>query len=134
MAKLIIERTSEYNNRMRNYKIFMDGQQLDTIGNGGIKEFTISPGRHTLYAKIDWCSSPEISFEITDSATKIFKVGGFKHSNWIMPLALIILFVSYIVKKTTGIDWLIYLVIPPFLLLMYYISIGRKKYLTIKEI
>lgn len=134
MSKLIIQRTSEYNNRMRDYGIYMDGQKVDTISNGQAKEFTIAPGRHTLYSKIDWCSSPEISFEISDSETKIFKVGGFKNGNWIMPLALGILLLSYVVKQVYGVNYLFYLVIPPFLLLIYYLTIGRKKYLTLKEV
>jgi hypothetical protein len=87
-----------------------------------------------LYSKIDWCSSPEISFKITDNETKIFKVGGFKNGNWIMPLALGIIVLSFIVKTISGIGYLIFFAVPPFLLLMYYITLGRKKYLTLKEI
>ena len=134
MAKLIIQRTSEYNNRLRDYGIYIDGQKVDTIANGQAKEFTITSGRHTLYSKIDWCSNPEISFEIVDSDTKIFKVGGFKNGNWIMPMALGIIILSYLLKQIYGIDYLFYLAIPPFLLLIYYLTIGRKKYLTLREV
>ena len=131
MAKLIIQRTSEYTNRMRSYGIYVDGNKVGTIGSGDVKEFQIPPGQHKLYAKIDWCSSPELEFETGDTETKLFKVGAFKNANWLMPLALGIVIVSFIIKKTTGIDYFLFLVIPIVLLLLYYLTIGRKNYLTL---
>jgi hypothetical protein len=134
MSKLIIQRTSEYTNRLRDYKIYIDGQKVDTISNGQTKDLNISPGRHTLFFKIDWCRSPEISFEIVDNEAKMFNVRGFKNSDWILPLALGIVILHYIVKILSGFDYLIYLAVPPFLVLIYYITVGRKKYLSLKEI
>ena len=134
MSKLIIQRTSEYNNRLRDYGIYIDGQKIDTISNGQTKEINISPGRHTLFSKIDWCSSPEISFEVVDNETKTFKVGGFKNGNWIMPLTVGVIVLSYLLKITAGVNYFFYLAIPAFLLLVYYLTIGRKKYLTLKEL
>jgi hypothetical protein len=55
MATIIINRTSEYLNLMRNYGIYIDGKKIDTIANGETKEFNISVGHHSLYTKIDWC-------------------------------------------------------------------------------
>jgi hypothetical protein len=44
MSKLIIQRTSEYNNRLRDYGIYIDGQKVDTISNGQTKELTVNSG------------------------------------------------------------------------------------------
>ena len=104
MPKLIIQRPNEFINRFREYVIYIDGKNIGSIANGKIKEFDVTSGSHSLVAKIDWCSSPEINFEITDTKAKIFSVGGFTSA------------------------------VPLFLSLLYYLTIGRKKYLTLKEV
>jgi hypothetical protein len=133
MPKLVIKRSSEYNNSLRNYGIYIDGEKADTIANGETKELTITTGRHTLYFKIDWCSSPEVSFDITDSDIKSVLVGGFKNGSWMVPAAGGIILLSYLLERLFGIYYLFFLAIPAFLVIVYYITIGRKKYLTLKE-
>jgi hypothetical protein len=133
MATIKIQRTSEYNNRMRDYKIFVDGQQVGTISNGQTKEFTILAGRHRVAARIDWCSSPDVSITVQDNETKNLKVGGFKNGNLLMPLGLGIIVLHFILKSMMGFNYAIFLVVPIFLLLVYYLTIGRKKYLTLIE-
>jgi hypothetical protein len=134
MATIKIERPGEYNNRMRNYKIFLDYQQTGTIANGEIKELTISTGQHKISAKIDWCSSREISFSIGDNETKNFKVGGFRNGDWIMRIAVGLIILHFIIKITLDINYIIFLLVPVFFLFAYYLTIGRKKYLTLQEI
>jgi len=134
MATIKIQRTSEYNNRMRDYKIFIDGQQVATIANGETKDFATTAGQHTVTAKIDWCSSPDISINIGDNETKNLKVGGFKNGNWLMPLGLGIIVLHVILSKTMDFDYAIFLLAPTFLLLVYYLTLGRKNYLTLNEI
>lgn len=67
MATIKLQRTSEYINRMRDYHILIDGQKVGTIANGETKEFETTNGQHSLIAKIDWCSSPEINLNIDQS-------------------------------------------------------------------
>ena len=105
MATIKIQRTSEWNARLRDFKIFIDEQQVGTIANGETKEFTTPAGKHTITAKIDWCSSPDLTINADDNKTKCLKVGGFKNANWMLPIAL-----------------------------LYYLTIGRKKYLRLEEI
>ncbi|MFL5807901.1 MAG: hypothetical protein ACJ749_00190 [Flavisolibacter sp.] len=134
MARLIVQRTSEYNNRLRHFRIFIDGEEVDKIANGETMEFHLTPGRHRLYSKIDWCSSQEISFDISDGETKMFKLGGFRHGNWIIPLSVGFVVLGSLFRATAGVDYVLYLMIPGFLLLVYYLTIGRKKYLTLTEL
>lgn len=134
MATIKIERKNEYNNRMRDYKIFIDGQQVGTIANRETKEFTTSAGQHTIAAKIDWCSSPDVVVAISENGTKRLKVGGFKNGNWMLPFALCIIVLHFILKATLHIDYVIFLSVPALLLLFYYLTLGRKKYLTLDEI
>ena len=60
MSKLIIKRVSEWKNKMRDIRIYLDGNKIGTIRNGEIKGFEIEPGQHSLKAKIDRCGSKTI--------------------------------------------------------------------------
>jgi len=137
MATIKIQRTSEWNARFRDFNIFIDGKQVGTIANGETKEFITTSGIHTITAKIDWCSSPDITINTDDNQTKNLKVGGFKHGNWMMPVMMAIVVLVIILKLTIDFKYLEYwiiLVIPVFLILLYYFTVGRKKFLRLKEI
>ncbi len=133
MATIILNRTSEYVNCLRNYDVYIDGKKVGTIANGKIKEFVVTPGHHSIVTKIDWCSSNTITFAISDVEIKEFKVGAFKNAKWLMPTAIIIIGLSYIVNLMYGFKYLFYLGVPAFLLLVYYLTGGRKRYLTLTD-
>ena len=71
MAKINIQRTSEYNNRMRDYQIYIDNKKVGTIENGENKDFEIEEGTHIIEAKIDWCGSPKVTIEIKTTVCRI---------------------------------------------------------------
>ncbi|MFN8339912.1 MAG: hypothetical protein U0T36_12935 [Saprospiraceae bacterium] len=134
MATIRLKRTSEYNNRMRDYKIFIDGKQVGTIANGETKDFPTTVGQHIVTAKVDWCSSPELSIELKESQTSSLKVGGFKYGQILMPIGIGLIVLHFILSKFADFDYIMFLVAPLFLLLVYYLTIGRKKYLTLEEV
>ena len=131
MAKINIRRTNEYNNRMRDYQIYIDNKKVGTIENGGNKDFEIEEGKHIIEAKIDWCGSPKVTVEIKNGETKSLKVGGFKYGKWLMPIALILILLHFLLEHFFDFDYIIFLVYPMFFLLVYYLTIGQKKYLTL---
>jgi hypothetical protein len=133
MAIIKIQRTSDYINLMRDYRLFIDGQKIGSIGNAQIKDFEIPAGRHSVIAKIDWCSSPELSFEINEHDSKTLLVGTLKIWRWIIPLLTGIIALSFIVTLASRFYYTILLILPPFLLLLYYLTFGRKNYLTLRE-
>lgn len=133
MATITIERTNEFLNKMRDFKIFIDGSQVGTIANGETKDFPINGGPHYLTAKIDWCSSPDIAISLGDAETKKFKVGGFKTANWLIFLGLGILVLHLLLSEITQFNYTVLLLVPIFLLLVYYLTLARKKYLTLTE-
>lgn len=134
MAIIKIERKSRYINAMRNYKIYIDEQQVGTIANGETKEFETTAGEHTVVAKIDWCSSPLRLLDLKQDEVKMMSVDGFKNSSWIMRIAGLLIVLHFILKLTMNVDYTIYLLIPALLLLGYYITIGRTKYLSLTEL
>ena len=134
MATIIITRTSEYNNRLRDYQLFLDGTKIGAISNGETKEFNATEGQHTILAKIDWCSSPEISFTLSPTDTKKLEVGGFKNGKIIMPLAMGAIALHFILRLAFNFNYTIFLIIPASILLVYYLTIGRKDYLTLRQL
>jgi len=133
MAKLIIIRSNEYLNRLRAYRIYLNGIKLGNVGNGETKEFTVRPGKHQVCAKIDWCGSRTLSFEVAENETKTYEVGGFKHGNWLMPVSMTIVILHFILLFTIDFSYTFFLVLPAFLVFVYYTTIGKKDYLFIKE-
>ncbi|MGE0632829.1 MAG: hypothetical protein AB7O96_10490 [Pseudobdellovibrionaceae bacterium] len=63
MGKVVLARKCAFGDRLRSYKIFLDGLEVGKIRNGQTWRADCVDGQHTLQLKIDWCSSPELSFE-----------------------------------------------------------------------
>lgn len=135
MARLIIKRTSEWNNRMRDIGIYLDGEKIGTIGNGEIKEFETKPGEHTLKSKIDWCGSETLKMSLTDNETKKVELSGFKLGKFMMPIALIISIIYFAFGEKLNLDPILFLIlILPFgLYLVYHLTLGRNRYLRLEE-
>ena len=70
MATIRLKRTNEFNNRLREYKIFINGQQVGTIANGETKDFPAKVGRQIVTARIGWCSSPNIPVDVQENKIK----------------------------------------------------------------
>lgn len=136
MAKLIIRRTSEWNNRMRSFGIYLNDQKIGTIRNGEIKEFEVEPGIHELKAKIDWCESETIKVEVKADKAKALELTGFKYGKYMMPISLVLCIVYFAFRETLKINSGLFLAIlsPVLLYLVYIMSFSRKKYLRIYEI
>jgi len=144
MGKIMLSRTNEYINGLREYGIYIDDVKVGVIRNGETKEFEVAPGTHTIYAKIDWCYSPTRPFYIAGEEVVPFNVGSFigserlrKLSKWIGPFFIGILILQPVLRATIHFDNLLYyifpLTLPLFLVMVYYFSIGRKRYLSLNE-
>jgi hypothetical protein len=135
MGKLILSRKKEWQNKARKFRIYIDGKKIDTIANGEIKEIEIEPGKHKLILKIDWCSSPEVDIEISEEKSTMMETSGYKLGNWVT-LIMALLFGAFFTIKIfldKDIEELVYLIIPFFLIILYYLTFGRKKYIVLKE-
>ena len=69
-----ITRDSGYADRIRAYKIVLDGNVIGEIRNGEQLELDLPPGKHQLHLKIDWCRSNVVDFE-TNGNTVEFECG-----------------------------------------------------------
>ena len=133
MANMKFQRTSEFVNRFRNYQIYIDGRNIGTIANGETKEFPITAGQHKVIARIDWCSSQEIDFEVGETQTIFFRIGGFKNGKWIVPLGIGLFILAFVLNIFFDNKLSLFFALPVFGILVYYITIGRKKYLILSE-
>jgi len=135
MTKLILTRTSEWNNKTRKFGIYLNNQKIGLIEDGEKIEFEIEPGVHKINGKIDWCKSAKIEFEINENETKEIEIGGFKFGNIIMPIGfgimMILLLISFLFKIESNIIILFSGI--GFLYPLYYITLGKNRYLTIRE-
>ncbi len=57
-----IKRNSGYVDSLREYEIFVDGDKIGEIHDGGVFESDISPGEHEIYLKIDLGRSNVVRF------------------------------------------------------------------------
>jgi len=66
MAALTIVRDTGYADRLRRYKVIVDGTSIGEVGNGETRRFSVSPGLHRVSLKIDWCGSKAVSFNLDE--------------------------------------------------------------------
>ncbi len=64
MAVLKIARDSGYSDRLRAYRVILDGAKIGEVRDGRTERFAIAPGQHTLSVKIDWCGSKTVDFTV----------------------------------------------------------------------
>ncbi len=136
MGKLILNRNSEWNNKGRNFRLFIDGTEIGKISDGETKEFELKSGKHRFYAKIDWCKSKTIDFELSENENATIELAGFKYGNLAVSISLGILLVYYISKYALNIemDFLLAIVCIGFLYPIYYLTFGRNRYIDVDEI
>jgi hypothetical protein len=133
MTTIIFKRTLKGNNRLRAYKLFLDGKKIGTIANGQIKKIETTPGQHNVMAKIDWWSSPKISLLLNDGDNIELTINGFKNGNWIVPIIIGIFGFDFISRLVFHINYGPTLIIPAYILLVYYLTAGQKTHLTLVE-
>jgi hypothetical protein len=55
-----IRRAAGYRDKLRNYKVNVDGKRVGILRPNGVFETTVEPGRHVVRATIAWTGSPEV--------------------------------------------------------------------------
>jgi hypothetical protein len=97
MSQIIISRTSQRVDSLREYEIYVDGQKINTIGPGEKKTLEVSQSNHEIYIKIDWCKSKKLNINLTERQELKLKCGSkitgikyalnlfyiFSHDNWV---------------------------------------------------
>ncbi len=135
MAKIIVERNSEWNNKAREIGIYINGEKVGTIDDGKTQKYEVESGKYEVYAKIDWCRSKKIIVDTNENEAKTLKLTGFKYGTWILPIILGIMLIYFLGKYALNIDlnFLIGLAGIGFLYPMYFITFGKNRYLILTD-
>ena len=71
-ATLVLSRTKAYVDKVRAYRILLDGQEIGRIKEGTEEKLMIPSGSHELQLKIDWSMSPPAHFDAAEGETVTF--------------------------------------------------------------
>ncbi len=94
-ARIVVQRRlGGYRDRVRRYKVLVDGVERGALGEGEQIEVPVAPGAHTFRAAIDWTGSRTVPVEVRPGQTVRFSIepnGGvwsqfvqiFTRSGWI---------------------------------------------------
>jgi hypothetical protein len=72
--------TAPVRDRIRSYKVELDGRVIGKIRSGERSDFTVEPGHHRLRIRADWTGSQVLSFEIKKGAVAHFECQPNGHS------------------------------------------------------
>ncbi len=139
-TKIIITRKSEWKNRLRAYSVLIDGAVAGSISNGSSEEYAVAPGEHKVQCKLSWYSSEETSISLKQDEIMYLKVCGSAKLYWPLYFLLLAAVLASFIYKGHEADrpqWFreaqLVLIAPFILYSLFYLSVGRKKYFTIKE-
>jgi hypothetical protein len=90
MAVLTIRRDQGHTDRLRRYHLWLDGSEVGQIRNAQELGLEISSGSHILVARIDWCGSRPLRFEVGSSDTVILVSSALR--GWRMALGTLYVF------------------------------------------
>lgn len=83
--QIVISRSSQYVNKFRSYKVFIDNKLAGRIKDGEQLTLELAPGQYSIYLKIDWCKSEKIMFNIEKKEITQFNCGSNKNSLLFLP-------------------------------------------------
>jgi hypothetical protein len=135
MPKLILQRKKNILGRGRTFKIFIDGKETDAISAKGSKEFDLPAGPHTLQVKFGRMKSDVKDFTLSESLTLNLRLNKFYE---ISVFTLLLILISRRViphDRTINNVAVVYLSLigVGLLILLYFITFGRKQLIVIEE-
>jgi hypothetical protein len=101
MPRITVERKpGGYTDRVRKYKVLVDGDEIGRVGAGEATSAEVSPGTHEVVLTLDWGRSPPVTVELREGQEEAK------------------LFCEPNANPITG---------------LYYITLGRKKYIRLHQ-
>ncbi len=136
MAIIKIQRGSGFADKIRNYKVFINDEQVGIISEGEIKEYNVCPGTHTISTKIDWAGSKDVIVNLKENDVVNLKVENYTAKHWLISVYFIafITLVHIVLFITIDFQYTSLLFIPTLAIMGYYLTFGRNKYLKLKQL
>lgn len=133
MTTIQITRPSEWQNRFRKYKVYIDNEHVGTLANGETKDFFPTEGEHTIQVKMSWYGSTPYQCNLKEEDIKYLKVSGSAMAKWLPLLIIPIVLAQFFFKDTMNDGYAVLLPLPFILIVIYMLTLGRNKYLTVQE-
>lgn len=67
-STLTVSRVSAHPNRLRAYRLFLDGKEIEALKNGRSINASVAAGTHTLVATVDWVRSEPLQLTCGEGA------------------------------------------------------------------
>jgi len=67
-STLTVFRQSAHPNRLRAYRLTVDGNPIESVRNGGTVTASLTPGTHRIVAQVDWITSAPLQITCSDGA------------------------------------------------------------------
>ena len=61
-----ITRGNDYFGVMRKLKVYINEKHLGSVKHNSSVDFNVSPGKHDVYVKMDWCKSEPVTLKLKD--------------------------------------------------------------------
>lgn len=139
LTKVILSRPTQWMNRLRGYRIFINGEKIATIKNGASEDILVKPGTNSIECKLDWCGSRPFVIDIKEGETVYLRVRSGMKLFWLFYIALIVGVIMNVFyrRNPDRPQWVfpvtLILILPALLYLLYYTTIGRKDYLVVEK-
>lgn len=135
MPELIIKRNSEWANKLRTFDLYLNGTKVSEINDNELISIDIPEGKYILEAKIDWCSSKPLNFQLAEGEHKRIEINGFLYSQYFLPAAIFIALLYFAIYFKFQTNSLFLGTILMFFLgyLLFFLSFGRSHYLRLIE-
>lgn len=133
MVTIEITRSRELLNSVREYSIYIDDKLVGSIYNGRTVEFNVLNGERRVRIEIDWLSSQEMIVSGESDQTIKLVVS---NSKYITPLFWTIIMLPIVFSILCEISFIgnyAYLLLLIFLFPLYMVTIGRKRYLSLRN-
>ena len=139
-AKIIINRKSEWLNRLRPFKVFIDEKEVGSVKNGSSEEFVVEEGTHSVHIKFGLYKSISLTITLNKGGNKFLLTRNGMKYFWPLYILIMVGVASKLIMIKLGVynaDWSSYiqilLVFPSLLYFLFYLTIGRKKYLVLED-
>lgn len=111
MAKLVVKRAKDFSNAARKFTLLLDGKEIGAIAHGGSDMYEVPAGQHVLRAKINWMTSRDFQFDISEGETRYLKISGPPFEFVISLCAILLMVAALYLKTSTGREYPIYILL-----------------------
>lgn len=139
-AKIILTRPREWFNQTRGFRIWVDGNEMGEIRNGSSETIMLEPGIHSLQCRLAWYGSQEIKMSLNAGDISWLRVRNGMKYYWhsfiilLLGISLNLLAVNRMDERPLWAPLMdLVLILPALVYMLYYMTLGRKKYLVLEE-